>query len=77
MEIDEDPCPLVASINIARFDLRALIESKKVGKISPRKVWVPKYWFMLIGEKGVGCSLYRSSIMKKFNEGDTTGNKAV
>ena len=33
----------MASINTASFDLRALIESKKAGKLSPRKVWVPKY----------------------------------
>ena len=43
MAIDKDSFPLVASINIVSFDLRALIESKKVGKLSPRKVWVPKY----------------------------------
>ena len=43
MAIDEDHFPLVASINTANFNLRALIESKKVGKLSPRKVWVPKY----------------------------------
>ena len=48
MEIDEDPFPLVASINISSFDLRALIESKKVGKLSPRKVWVPKYWLVRV-----------------------------
>ena len=43
MEIDEDPFPPVASINITSFNIRALIESKKAGKLSPRKVWVPKY----------------------------------
>ena len=43
MAIDEDPFPLVASINTASFNLRALIESKREGKLSPRKVWVPKY----------------------------------
>ena len=43
MEIDEDPFPPVSSINTASFDLRALIESQKAGKLSPRKVWVPKY----------------------------------
>ena len=43
MAIDEDPFPPVASINTASFDLGALIESKKVGKLSPRKVWVLKY----------------------------------
>ena len=40
MEIDEDPFPPVDSINTTSFDLRALIESKKVGNIA---------WFMLIG----------------------------
>ena len=43
MAIDEDPFPPVASINTASFDLRALMESKKAGKLSPGKVWVPKY----------------------------------
>ena len=42
MAIDGDPFPLVASINTASFDLRALIESKKARKLSPRKVCVPK-----------------------------------
>ena len=41
--IDEDPFPLVASINTASFDLRALMESNKAKKLSPGKVWVPKY----------------------------------
>ena len=43
MPIDEDPFPPVASVNTTSFDLRALIESKKAGKLFPRKVWVPKY----------------------------------
>ena len=43
MAIDEDPFPPVASVNTANFDLRALIESKKMGKLSLGKVWVPKY----------------------------------
>ena len=43
MAINRDPFPLMASVNTTRFDLRALIESKKEGKSSPRKVWVPKY----------------------------------
>ena len=43
MVINEDPFPLVASINTVNFNLRALIESKKAGKLSSRKVWVPKY----------------------------------
>ena len=48
MEIYEDPFPLVASINTISFDLRALIESKKVGKLSPRKVWVPEYCLVCV-----------------------------
>ena len=43
MAIDEDHFPLVASVNTASFDLQALIESKKAGKLSPGKVWVSKY----------------------------------
>ena len=43
MEIGEDPFPPVASVNNTSFDLRALIESKKARKLSPRKVWGPKY----------------------------------
>ena len=43
MAIDEDPFPPEASINTTSFDLRSLIESKKAGKLSPKKVWVPKY----------------------------------
>ena len=46
MEIDEENFPQVASVNTTSFDLRALIESKKVGKFSPRKVWVPKYYLV-------------------------------
>ena len=37
------PFSPVALINIASFNLRALMGSKKAGKISPRKVWIPKY----------------------------------
>ena len=48
MAIDEDPLPPVASINTSSFDLRALIESKKVGKLSLRKVWVPKYCLVCV-----------------------------
>ena len=39
MTINEDPFPLVALINTTSFNLRALIESKNEGKLSPRKVW--------------------------------------
>ena len=43
MAIDEDLFPPVTSVNTTSFDLRALIESKKAGKVSSRKVWVLKY----------------------------------
>ena len=33
MAIDEDPFPPMASINIASFDLKVLIESKKAGEL--------------------------------------------
>ena len=50
MAINEDPFPLVASINTVNFDPRALIKSKKAGKLSPRKVWALSIvWFVLIG----------------------------
>ena len=48
MPIDEDPFPLVASVNTTSLDLRALTESKKKGKLSPRKVWVPKYYLVCV-----------------------------
>ena len=38
----------MASINTISFDLRALIEFKKVGRFSPRKVWVPKYCMVCV-----------------------------
>ena len=43
MAIDEDLFPSLALVNTTSFDLRALIESKKAGKLSPRTVWVLKY----------------------------------
>ena len=48
MAIDKDLFPLVASVNTTSCDLRALIESKKAGKLSLRKVWVPKYCLVRI-----------------------------
>ena len=50
MAIDEDPFPPVASINTVRINLKVLIESKKVGKPSPRNVWVPKYCMVYVDE---------------------------
>ena len=48
MAIDEDPFPPVASINTTSFNRRALIESKKVEKLSLRKEWVPKYYMVRV-----------------------------
>ena len=48
MVIDEDPFPPVAVANTTSFDLRELIESKKEGKLSPRKVWVLKYCLVYV-----------------------------
>ena len=48
MEIDKDPFLLVASVNTASFVLRALIKSKKAGKLSSEKVWVPKYCMVCV-----------------------------
>ena len=48
MEIDGDLFPPVALVNTDSFDLRALIESKKAGKLSLGKVWVPKYCLVCV-----------------------------
>ena len=49
MVIDEDPFPPTASINIAAFDSRAMLNAKKAGRFSPsarvRKVWIFKQYF--------------------------------
>ena len=42
MAIDEDHFPIVASINTASFDLRALINLRRKEN-SSGKVWIPKY----------------------------------
>ena len=36
----------MALVNTFSFDIRALIESKKAGKLSHRKVWVPKQYLV-------------------------------
>ena len=60
MAIDEDPFPPVASVNTTSFDIRALIESKKEGKLSLGKVWVPKYCMVRVDrlkkERTVVCT---------------------
>ena len=70
MAIDEDPFPPVDSINIVIIDLIALVESKKEGKLSLRKVWVPEYCLvrfdMLKNEWSAFCTdpLIRRNSMK-------------
>ena len=43
--IDEDPVPPMASVNIAATDLKAVLNAKNDGRLSPnariRKVWIP------------------------------------
>ena len=50
MVIVEDPFPLVASVNIAAMDLRAVLYEKKDGRFSPnariRKVLIPKQYLV-------------------------------
>ena len=48
MAIDEDPFPPLASTNTTIFDLRALMGTKKAGKLSLGKVWVPKYCLVCV-----------------------------
>ena len=48
MAIDEDPFLPMASIYTTSFDLRELIEFKKAGKLSLRKVWVLKYCLVCV-----------------------------
>ena len=48
MVIDEDPFPPTASINITATESRAMLNSKKAQRFSPRtrvrKVWIPKQY---------------------------------
>ena len=48
--IDEDPFPLVASVNITITDLRVVLNEKKDERFSPntkiRKVWIPKQYLV-------------------------------
>ena len=50
MMVDEDPFPLVASINIVALDLRAFLNENDDEKFSPnvkiRKIWVPKQYLV-------------------------------
>ena len=57
MAIDEYPFPPVALINTASFDLRALIESKKAGKLSPGNIWVPKYCLVRVDRLKKECAI--------------------
>ena len=48
--IDEDPIPPMASINIAAIDLKAVLNAKSDGRLSPnariKKVWIPKHYLV-------------------------------
>ena len=78
MEIDEDPFPLVALINTASFNLRALIESKKEGKLSPRKVWVLKYCLIRVDRlKKEWVTVCMALSLRRNSMGDTIENKAA
>ena len=48
--VDEDHFPLVALVNIAATDLRAVLNKKKDERFSPnariRKVWIPKQYLV-------------------------------
>ena len=48
--IDEDTIPPMASINIATIDLKAVLNAKNDGRLSPnariRKVWIPKHYLV-------------------------------
>ena len=50
MVIDEDPFPLVASVNIAATDLRAMLNAKKDERFSPnagiKKVGILKQYLV-------------------------------
>ena len=66
MAIDEDLFPPVALINIASVDLRALVESKKAGKLSPRKVWVPKYCLVRVDMlKNEWSAVYTNPLIRR------------
>ena len=48
--IDEDPVTLVALVNIAATDLKAVLNAKNDERFSPnatiRKVWIPKHYLI-------------------------------
>ena len=77
MTIDDDTFSLVASINTTSFDLRALIEFKKVGKLSPRKVWVPKYCLVCVDRLKKEWAAVCTYPLLGRNSVKGTGNKAT
>ena len=54
MVINEDPFPLVASINIDTIDLRVMLNAKKARRFSPsvktRKIWIPKQYLVYMDD---------------------------
>ena len=76
MAIDEDPFPPVALVNTANFNLRALIESKKAGKLSPGKVWVPKYCVVCVDRlKNEWATICTDLSLKRNSVGIQQGTK--
>ena len=69
MMIDEDPFPLVASINIVANDLRALLNAKKARRFSPstkiRKVWIPKQYLAYMDDLAARRRVFATREMKK------------
>ena len=57
MVVDEDPFPLVASVNIVAIDLRAILNEKEDEKFSCnvkiRKVWIPKQYLVYKDELAI------------------------
>ena len=69
MMIDEDLFPLVASINIASTNSRALLNAKKAERFSPsvkiRKVWIPKKYLVYMDDLTVRRIMYVTRERKK------------
>ena len=67
MVIGEDTFPPLASINTIAFDLKAVMNSKKVRGISPslriRNVWIPKQY--LIYKNDLATKIRVSTIIEK------------
>ena len=67
--IAEDPFPPVASINITAIDLRAVLNAKKVERFylssRIRRVWIPKKYFVHMGDLATSRRLSASREREK------------